>query len=124
MTLAIYSDLILVFSYETSAGLTAAFATKVITQLYQDAADLLELDTYSASDAQIDSYWMKAIIIEAGSRILNDFYYPKYRDIRNAQGTVAMLVPGITFNEKEEKKIKRHRLNRCEPITIIDRWAA
>ena len=124
MTLAVYGDLILVFSYETTAGLTAAFATKVINQLYQDAADLLDLESYSSSDAQIDSYWMKAIIIKTASRIINDFYYPKYRDRRLEAGTAAMLVPGITFNTDEEKKIKRHRLNQMEQITIIDRYEA
>jgi hypothetical protein len=124
MTLAVYGDLILVFSFETSAGLTSAFATKVINQLYQDAAEILGHDTYSASNEQIDSYWLKKEVVKAASRILNDFYYPKYRDIRNAQGTVAMLVPGISFNEKEEKKIKNHRLAGFEQIIIIDRWEA
>lgn len=124
MTLAIYSDLILVFEYETSTGLTAAFATKVITQLYQDAAELLEHESYDATNEQIDSYWLKTIVIKAASRILNDFYYPKYRDRRDAQATVMVLVPNITYNDKEAKQIKRHRLYQVEQITIIDRWAA
>jgi len=124
MTLAVYGDLILVFSFETSTGLTAAFATKVINQLYQDAAEILGHDTYSASNEQIDSYWLKKEVIKAGSRILNDFYYPKYRDIRNAQGTVAMLVPGISFNKEEAKKIAKHRLMQCESLVVIDRYAS
>ena len=103
-------------------GLTATLADNIITDLYEEAASILGIETYSASDTQIDCNAIHKIVKKAATRILNGYYYSKYRDAR--EKTPALPIPDHTFNKTERSELFKRRLNIVESITVIDRYAS
>ena len=116
ITLAVYTDLITSFTLGTNTNPSSTAAASLITNLYNQAADEMGIDTYSSSDPKIDNDFVKQLIIKDASQIIE-----KWNAALKPNSTTYM--PSFELSQSTISKLHKRTAN-YEQITIIDRFEA